>query len=121
MADRILCFSWGEPVRGREERAVEVFNEAVGFYGRLQQDGRIEEFDVVLLGPNRDLGGWFLLRGTAEQLFAVRESEDFQRLVVDAQLIVDDVSIQEGWTGAAIAPQMQLYSDAIAKVPQATA
>ena len=41
MADRVLFITWGEVVRGREERALEVFSESLGFYGRLQQDGRI--------------------------------------------------------------------------------
>jgi len=42
MADRILFIGWGATVRGREERGLEVFNQAVGFYGRCQQEGRIE-------------------------------------------------------------------------------
>jgi hypothetical protein len=52
MADRILFIGWGAPVRGREERGLEVFDEAVGFYGRCQQDGRIEAFNVILLEPH---------------------------------------------------------------------
>jgi len=30
MADRVLFMSWGSPVPGREERGLEVFNEAIG-------------------------------------------------------------------------------------------
>ena len=52
MADRVLFIGWGTPVRGREERALEVFNESLGLYGRMQQEGRIESFDVTLLGAN---------------------------------------------------------------------
>src|SRR5947209_5777936 len=52
MADRVLFISWGSPVHGREEHGLEVFNEALGMYGRMQQDGRIEGFDVTLLDPN---------------------------------------------------------------------
>ncbi len=54
MADRILFISWGAPVAGREERGLEVFNDAVGLYGRMQQEGRIESFDVVLLNGRSD-------------------------------------------------------------------
>ena len=42
MADDALFFGWGEVVRGRETKAVEVFNEAVAYYGQLQQAGKIE-------------------------------------------------------------------------------
>ena len=40
MSDRVLFISWGSPIPGREERGLEVFNEAIGLHGRLQQDGR---------------------------------------------------------------------------------
>jgi hypothetical protein len=120
MADRVLFISWGAPVRGAEERGLEVFNEALGLYGRMQQDGRIEGFDVVLLNPNGDLNGYMQLRGTAEQLAAVSESDDFQRVLIDASLIVDGLRVIEGYTNEGIARQMSLYQDAIAKVPQRT-
>ena len=42
MADRALFVGFGEPVRGREERAIEVFTDFVGMFGRMQSDGRIE-------------------------------------------------------------------------------
>ena len=51
MADRVLFISWGTPVRGSEERGLEVFNATLGLYGRMQQDGRIEAFDVMLFEP----------------------------------------------------------------------
>ena len=62
----------------------------------MQQDGRIETFNVVLLDPNTDLEGYVGLHGSAEQLAAVRASEDFRRMLADATLIVDDVRLIEG-------------------------
>jgi hypothetical protein len=120
MADRLLFISWGEVVRGREERALESFNEAVGMYGRMQQEGRIERFDVVLLDPNADLGGYFEIHGSPEQLAAVRESDDFRTAITDASLIVDDLRIVEGSTDSRLARDMQLYQERIAAVPQQT-
>jgi hypothetical protein len=120
MADRMLFIGWGQPVRGREERGLEVFDEAVGFYGRMQQEGRIERFDARLLGPNRDLNGYFELHGTPEQLAALREDETFGRLMVDAQLIVDDLRVVDGYANAGVVHQLELYRAATARVPQAT-
>jgi len=37
MADRVLLIGWGAPARGREKRGLEVVNEAMGLYGRMQQ------------------------------------------------------------------------------------
>lgn len=118
MTDRMLFIGWGMPVRGREERALEVFDESVGLYGRMQQDGRIDHFDVVLLEPATGLGGWFALHGTAEQLAAVREAEDFRRQTIAAELIVDGLQICMGTTGQGLAREMTLYRDAVTKVPQ---
>jgi hypothetical protein len=119
MADRLLYIGWDAPSRGREERAIEVFNESVGYYGRLQQDGRIESFDVAFLLPHGDLGGYFELRGSADQLNAVREDDEFRRLMTDANLSVDGIRILNGYTGQGIADQMAMYREAITKVPQA--
>jgi hypothetical protein len=119
MADRLLFISWGETVRGREERALEVFNDAVGLMGRMQQDGRIESFDIVLLNPNGRLGGYFEVHGSAAQIATLQEDEEFQRNTVDASLIVENLRHVVGFTGAAIAEQMAMYQEAVSKVPQA--
>lgn len=121
MADRMLFIGWGQPVRGREERALESFDGAVGFYGRLQQEGRIESFDVVLLGPHGGLSGYMELHGSAQQLADVREDREFELIMVGAELIVDGLTVVEGFANEAIAGQMELYREAIAKVPQMTA
>ena len=119
MADRLLYIGWYSPSRGREERALEVFNESVGYYGRLQQEGRIERFDVCFLLPNGELGGFFQLFGSVDQINAVREDQEFQRLMTDANLAVDGIRIHSGLTGQGVADQVALYQEAIQKVPQA--
>src|SRR3954453_2190627 len=118
MADRILFITWKAPGRGLEERAVESFNEAIGLYGRMQQEGRIESFDIALLNLTGDLGGYLQLNGTAQQLAAVNEDEGFRRHLVAASLVVDELRMFDGATGQGVAGQMAMYMEAIAKVPQ---
>jgi hypothetical protein len=118
MADRVLLISWGTPVRGSEERGLEVFNETLGFYGRMQQDGRIDSFDVMLFEPNSALNGCILVRGTAAQIAGVREDEEFQRNTINAALIVDDLRLIDGFANEGVARQMGLYQQAISGVPQ---
>jgi len=118
MADRVLFIGWSTPVRGREQRALEVFNDAIGILGRLQQDRRIEKFDVVLLAPNGDLSGYIEVHGSAEQLAAVREDEEFQRNTADAGLTVDGLRQIDGYTNAGVARQMALYLERITSVPE---
>jgi hypothetical protein len=118
MADRMLFIGWGESVRGAEERGLEVFNEALGLLGRMQQEGRIEKFDVALLTPNSDLAGFISVQGSAEQLAAVREDPDWRRNTIDASLIVEGLRHIDGYTNEGVAGQMALYQDAVGRVPQ---
>jgi hypothetical protein len=118
MADRVLFVGWRAPARGAEERGLEVFNEALGLLGRMQQDGRIESFDVALLDPNAQLNGFVVARGSREQIDALRADDEFQRNAIDAALIVDDLHHIEGYTNEGVAQQMAKYQEAISKVPQ---
>jgi hypothetical protein len=120
MADRVLFISWGANVHGREERGLEVFNEVMGLYGRMQQEGRIESFDVALLDPATGMNGYIALHGTVEQLAAVKEADDFRSSMIDATMIVQDLKVAEGYSGEALAHEIELYQQAISKVPQHT-
>lgn len=119
MADRMLFIGWDEPVRGREELALEAFNDSVGFYGRCQQEGRIESFDVCFLAPNGSgLGGYFQLHGTADQCHAISDDTEFVKLMTAAALCVDGLRVVDGYTGQGVADQMTIWTEAIAKAPQ---
>ena len=119
MADRMLVVSWGSTVRGREERALEVFNQSLGIYGRLQQEGRIESFDVKLMAPNAMLAGYAELKGSATQVAGVREDAEFRALCASAELIVDDFCVTDGYCDEGVAEQLAYFQEAIARVPQA--
>jgi hypothetical protein len=118
MADRVLFIGWGTPVRGREERALEVFNDAMGLCGRMQQDGRIEKFEVRLLSPNGELNGYIELHGSEEQISAVRQDEEFQRNTADASLCVDRLRHIDGYVNEGVARMMEMFQQRIAEVPQ---
>jgi len=51
MADAGLFIGWGEPVTGREAKGLEVLGEALAYYGKAEQEGRIESHETVLLYP----------------------------------------------------------------------
>jgi hypothetical protein len=117
IANRARFIGFGAPVRGREERAVEVFNEFVGMCGRLQSDGRIEGMEVSLLDPHGgDLGGFFMLHGSDEQCAALPMDEEFRRAVVDASLIVENFGVVPAVTGEAVGNEMAMYSEGVKKV-----
>jgi hypothetical protein len=117
MADSGLFIGWGEVVRGREEKAIQVFNESVQYYGGLQQEGRIESFEVCLLEPHGgDLQGFVLLRGSQEQMDAVHNDEGFQRQLTRASLIVEGLGIVPAALGEELGRQMSVYQNEVAEL-----
>ncbi len=117
MADRALFIGFGQPVRGREERAVEVFEAFVAMFGRMQSDGRIEGMDVTLLDPHGgDLGGFFMVHGSAEQCATLSMDDEFRRACADASLIVENFGVVPAASGAGVGTEMASYSEAVAKV-----
>ncbi len=110
MAGDALFLGWGPVVRGRELKALEVFQETLTYYGSLQQEGKIENFEPVLIAPHGgDLAGFILLRGSRASLNEVRSSDEFRRLVTRAGSIVDDIGVIEAFTGEALGQQMALF------------
>jgi len=117
MPDRAVFIGFGQPVRGREERAVDVFNDFVGMFGRMAADGRIADMDVTLLDPHGgDLGGFFMAHGSAEQCSALMLDEEFRRACTDANLIVDNFGVVPAATGQAVGEEMAMYIEAVQKV-----
>ena len=114
MADAGLFIGWGEVVRGRETEALEVFNETIGYYSRLQEEGTIESFEPVFLEPHGgDLNGFILLRGDAEKLASLRVSEEFTQLATRATLIVDGFGIVGADLAERLQRQMEYYTEQI--------
>jgi hypothetical protein len=110
MAEAGLFIGWGQVVRGREERALQVFNESIEYWGGLQGDGKIESFEVVLLEPHGgDLAGFALLRGSADQMGALRADDEFQRRVARADLIIDSQGVVGALLGEGLQRGIELY------------
>jgi len=113
MAGDALLLGWGPVVRGRELKSLEVFQEAIGYYGQLQQQGLLESFEPVLLSPHGgDLGGFVLARGSREALDKIAASPEFLRLVARAAAVVDNVGVIAAYTGEALAQQLAVFRTA---------
>jgi len=64
----------------------------------------------VLLEPHGgDLHGFFLIRGSREQLGRLRVDDRFRTIIARAGLVVDGLGVVDAHIGSGLAGQMDLY------------
>lgn len=120
MATAGMFVGWSTPVRGREEAGLDVFSEALALEAQLQEEGAIESFEVVLLSPHGGgLNGFILVRGSEDQIAAVHQRDDFQRINARASLVVDDFGVIDASIGEGIAEQLSNYREQISDLAPA--
>ena len=114
MANAGLFIGWGDVVRGRESAAAELFQETLGWYASLQDQGVIESFEPVFLEPHGgDLSGFILIRGEADQLASLRVSEEFIQLTTRVGLIVDKLGVVGADMGDRLQRQVEYFTEQI--------
>lgn len=109
MASGVLFIGWGPGVPGREQKALQVFGEAVAYWTGLQRQGVIDSFEPVQLEPHGgELAGFALLRGDMERLSHLRIAPEFVDLNARAQLVVTHFGVTLGYIGEGL---NQLFAD----------
>ncbi|MHB8645367.1 MAG: hypothetical protein ACYDAR_06220 [Thermomicrobiales bacterium] len=100
MANAAIFIGWGPVIAGREQKALQVFNEVLQHYTQLQLQGEIESFEPVGLEPHGgDLSGFLLIRGDREKLSRLRASDEFQRLNTRGLLVVQNFGVVDAYIG----------------------
>ena len=117
MADAGVMITWGENIPGREARGLEVFNETLQFWGRMQSEGKVESFEVALLNAGGPVDGFIFVRGDSETLAQVTRSDEHTRLVIKANMVVRDVTVSPALINEGLAHGMELYQDELATMP----
>jgi hypothetical protein len=107
MAEAALCTVWGAIVPGREKEALNVYNEAMQWWASLQQEGKIERFDVTALAPSGgEVTGFLVARGTAEQIDSLRRSKEYQQQLLRVQMIASHVNVADAYVDEGLAQLM---------------
>lgn len=120
MAGEALFLGWGQVVRGREQLALQVFQESIAYYGKLQEDGQISSFDTVLLAPHSgDLAGFVIMHGEQAALDSIRSNQEFLRVVARAGSVVDNVGVVNAYSGESLGQVMGLFGEISQGLPQA--
>ena len=117
MPEAGLFIGWGAVISGREKEALEGFGDAQAFWTQMQQDGRIESFDTVLLEPHGgDLAGFILVRGSREQIDAARLDEAFRRRVVRGGMVLERLGVVSATLGEGLEQAAGLYQQVLDEV-----
>ena len=114
MSDAGFWIAWGLPTQGREPQALDALKKSRAFLAELSDSGRIERYDAVILRPQTsELGGFFLVQGSTQQIDQLRRDADFERWVNQVQIVADRVGIVDAWVGDGIDEATDLYTDAL--------
>lgn len=98
-----LFMGWNAPKTGRERQAGELFGVVLDYLGREQKKGTIDSVEPLLLSVHGgDLNGFFLIRGDGEKLSALRESDEFMKVVMQAGFCLDGFGVIPAYQGEAL-------------------
>jgi hypothetical protein len=86
------------------------------YWNGLKNDGRIQNFDVAVLGPHARLGGFILARGTEQQIDSVRRSKEFRQIMARTRLFVEDLIIADSYVDESLGQLMQEYQEEIERL-----
>ena len=114
MADRVLFIGWNRAVVGREKQAMQVFQKNMEYYTKLKKEGRIESFEPVLLQVHGgDLNGFWLLKGSAQQIAEIRQDSAFGDLLIEGGYCVEGLGVVGGSIGERLTNLVSRYSKLI--------
>ncbi|MFD0695325.1 hypothetical protein ACFQZT_14565 [Paenibacillus sp. GCM10027628] len=101
MAKGSLVVGWGEIIPGREKAAQATLNNAMQYCIQLQQEGKIDRFEVVVLEPHgSDLNGFVLITGDKETVAQLRAEDEFVAVIIGVQLVHRNVRVVGAYKGA---------------------
>ena len=115
MPQGAVVFQWGPAVRGREQKALEIFGESIAYWDDMVKNNRVSGH-YPYFSTNRNAGMW-VIQGEIEELLAIRAEEDSIRLEGRVQMIVEDFSAElyAGGSVEALADLVGLYGEVIAE------
>ncbi|MBA3454676.1 MAG: hypothetical protein H0T42_16435 [Deltaproteobacteria bacterium] len=107
-------FGWNRPITGREGMAAELFMHTVNFFEKLKRANSLESFEpIFLVDHGGDLGGYFLLKGTHDQLDTLKSNDEWVEIVMRAGHSLTGVGIIDCFTGTTVPELMARWTKTI--------
>ena len=109
-ADHGIFMRWQRPIAGREGHAIELFNSFTSDLGKQQQQGNIESYEPVMLSPDGGpIGGYFMVRGSRQNLDKLTTTDEYVNLLTQAELMLKHLSVTHAYLGDGVKVQMGRY------------
>ena len=90
MEEKKLFVSWGQVPRGRESKAIEIFQKAHEFLKKKKKEGKIKNFGIYFNVLSADMAGFLLLEADPDLL--INDSEELEYFYMQAAAVVDNIS-----------------------------
>ncbi|HEY6055734.1 MAG TPA: hypothetical protein VIU86_17515 [Gaiellaceae bacterium] len=117
MKETALFVGWGGAYPGRESVALDGYHEWVKILEELKEQGEIEDFLTVALGPTGgDLDGFTLVFADEMTLMQLSQREDFHRLQVQGEREFAKFMVVPAITGERVEKEFKLLQDEILPV-----
>jgi hypothetical protein len=115
MGDYGVAVTWGDAKAGRDQKALELWLDAVTQNEKAVADSRIERWDAVVFEPvGAPPAGAVRFYGTQEQIDEWIRSTDFQETILRGGLLLNNFGYRRFTTGDALADGFARFSQAVA-------
>jgi len=116
MADAAIVIRWNRVVPGREQQGLSIFGQSLEYYGTLQSTGAIESFEPVIFNPTGgDLNGIILIRGSLDQLDALKREDRFIDLMMRAAHACEGLGVNDAYLEGELQSRMARWTQIISQ------
>jgi hypothetical protein len=90
-----------------------VYNAVREYLEGVQKERKIESFETGVFGPATPLGDFLVVRGTEDQLVALRRTKEFRRLMLRTRLVVEHIRVARALLGGQLLEQIRDYQEEV--------
>jgi hypothetical protein len=102
-----LVIGWNRPTIGREGVAAELFANTQGYLEKQVKANKLTSFEPVFLEAHGgDFNGFWLVKGTHQQIDQLRREDEFVDIVMRALHCVDGFGVNGAYSGQQLIGEM---------------
>jgi hypothetical protein len=114
MGDYGVAVTWGDAKAGRDQKALELWADAVTQNEKAVADSRVERWDAVVFeATGAPPAGAVRFYGTQQQIEEWIQSDDFQDTMLRGGLLLNNFGYRRFLTGDALADGFARFAQAI--------